>query len=98
MRNVIYQAMQPPRQAVVQWYIHVCSGMLARGEELCVLRWANTAAVQRNIFVYQSQIMLIFSYKQVGRRTIRLMLFELRGHYPSIWPKLGPSAISSVVN
>jgi hypothetical protein len=77
--------------------IHVCSGMLAREEELCVIRWADTAAVQRNIFIYQSQIMLIFSYKQVGRGTIRFILFELRGHYPSIWPKLGPSAISSVV-
>ena len=31
--------------------IHVSSGMPARGEELRVLRWADTAAVQRNIFV-----------------------------------------------
>ena len=31
--------------------IHVSSGMPARGEELRVLRWADTAAVQRNIFI-----------------------------------------------
>jgi hypothetical protein len=31
--------------------IHVSSGMPARGEELRVLRWADTAVVQRNIFI-----------------------------------------------
>jgi hypothetical protein len=31
--------------------VHVLSGMPARGEELRVLRWADTAAVQRNIFI-----------------------------------------------
>ena len=31
--------------------IHTTSGMPARGEELRVLRWADTAAVQRNIFI-----------------------------------------------
>jgi hypothetical protein len=31
--------------------IHVSSGTPARGEELRVVQWADTAAVQRNIFI-----------------------------------------------
>jgi hypothetical protein len=31
--------------------VYVLSGMLARGEELRVLQWADTAVVQRNIFI-----------------------------------------------
>lgn len=33
--------------------IHMTSGMPARGEELRMIRWADTVAVQRNIFVYK---------------------------------------------
>jgi hypothetical protein len=31
--------------------IYVLSGMPARGEELCVVRWVDIAAVQCNIFI-----------------------------------------------
>ncbi|PVH90792.1 hypothetical protein DM02DRAFT_479282, partial [Periconia macrospinosa] len=33
--------------------IHMTSGMPARGEELRVIRWADTVAVQRNVFIYK---------------------------------------------
>jgi hypothetical protein len=49
--------------------IHVSSGMPARGEELRVLRWADTAAVQRNIFVCQGRILLIFSYNKASQNS-----------------------------
>jgi hypothetical protein len=46
--------------------IHVTSGMPARGEELRVLRWADTAAVQRNIFICQGRVLLVFSYNKAS--------------------------------
>lgn len=49
--------------------VHTPSGMPARGEELRVLRWADTAAVQRNVFIYQSRIMLVFSYNKASQNS-----------------------------
>lgn len=46
--------------------IHMTSGMPARGEELRIIRWANTVAVQRNIVVYKGRIMLLFAYNKVS--------------------------------
>ena len=46
--------------------IHLTSGMPARGEELRMLRWADTSAVARNIFVYRGQIILVFSYNKAN--------------------------------
>jgi hypothetical protein len=47
--------------------IHTTSGMPGRGEELRVVRWADTAAVQRNIFICQGRILLVFSYNKASR-------------------------------
>jgi len=47
--------------------MHVSSGMPARGEEIRVVRWADTAAVQRNIFVVQGRLMLVFSYNKASQ-------------------------------
>jgi hypothetical protein len=49
--------------------IHVTSGMPARGEEFRVLRWADTAAVQRNIFICQGRILLVFSYNKASQNS-----------------------------
>jgi hypothetical protein len=49
--------------------IHVSSGMPARGEELRVPRWADTAAVQRNIFICQGWILLNFSYDKASQNS-----------------------------
>jgi hypothetical protein len=49
--------------------IHVSSGMPARGEELRVLRWADTAAVQRNIFICQGRVLLVFSYNKASQNS-----------------------------
>lgn len=49
--------------------IHVTSGMPARGEELRVLRWADTAAVQRNMFICQGRILLVFSYNKASQNS-----------------------------
>lgn len=49
--------------------IHVSSGMPARGEELRVVRWADTAAVQRNVFILQGRIMLVFSYNKASQNS-----------------------------
>lgn len=38
--------------------------MPAQSEELRLLRWADTAAVPRNIFIYQGRIILVFSYNK----------------------------------
>lgn len=46
--------------------IHLTYGMPARGEELRVIRWADTATVARNIFVYRGQIILVFSYNKAN--------------------------------
>jgi hypothetical protein len=47
--------------------IYVSSGMPARGEEIRVLRWADTAAVQRNIFICQGQVLLVFLYNKASQ-------------------------------
>ncbi|KAH9203154.1 hypothetical protein DL95DRAFT_506960 [Leptodontidium sp. 2 PMI_412] len=44
--------------------IHIPSGMPARGEELRVIRWADTIAAPRNIFVLQGRMILVFSYNK----------------------------------
>jgi hypothetical protein len=49
--------------------IHLTSGMPARGEELRVVRWADSAAVPRNIFVYNGRVMLVFSYNKAGLKS-----------------------------
>lgn len=49
--------------------IHLTSGMPARGEELRIIRWADTAAVPRNIFIYKAHIMLVFSYNKASTRS-----------------------------
>jgi Chromo (CHRromatin Organisation MOdifier) domain len=46
--------------------IHLTSGMPARSEELRMIRWADTASVPRNVFVYRGQIILIFSYNKAN--------------------------------
>ncbi|KAJ9633673.1 hypothetical protein H2199_009285 [Coniosporium tulheliwenetii] len=46
--------------------IHLTSGMPARGEELRMIRWADTTVVARNIFIYQGQIILVFSYNKAN--------------------------------
>ncbi|CAG5184520.1 uncharacterized protein ALTATR162_LOCUS10950 [Alternaria atra] len=42
------------------------NGMPARGEELRIIRWANTVAVQRNIVIHKGRIMLLFAYNKVS--------------------------------
>jgi hypothetical protein len=49
--------------------IHISSRMPARGEELRVVQWADTAAVQRNIFICQGRIMLVFSYNKASQNS-----------------------------
>ena len=49
--------------------INLTSGMPARGEELRVVRWADSAAVPRNIFVYNGRVMLVFSYNKAGLKS-----------------------------
>lgn len=46
--------------------IHLTSGMPARAEELRMIRWANTPAALRNIFIYNGKIILVFSYNKAG--------------------------------
>ena len=46
--------------------IQLSSGMPARGEELRLIRWANTPAAARNIFVYDGKIILVFSYNKAS--------------------------------
>ncbi|PVH90790.1 hypothetical protein DM02DRAFT_547108 [Periconia macrospinosa] len=46
--------------------IHVTIGMPARGEEIRIIRWANTIAVQRNVIVHKGRMMLLFSYNKVA--------------------------------
>ena len=46
--------------------IHTTAGMPARGEDFRVVRWADTAAAQRNIFVYKNSVILIFAYNKAN--------------------------------
>jgi hypothetical protein len=46
--------------------IHMTSGISARGEELRIIRWANTVAVQRNIVVHKGRIMLLSTSSKVS--------------------------------
>ncbi|GAB7336844.1 hypothetical protein MBLNU13_g00015t1 [Cladosporium sp. NU13] len=46
--------------------IHLTSGMPARGEELRLIRWANTPAAPRNIFVHNGMVILVFSYNKAA--------------------------------
>jgi hypothetical protein len=49
--------------------MHITYGMPARGDEIKVVRWANTVAVQRNIFIYEAMIILIFAYNKANTNT-----------------------------
>lgn len=49
--------------------IHMTNGMPARGDEFRMIRWADTVAVQRNIFIYKRQIILIFAYNKANTNT-----------------------------
>ena len=44
--------------------VHYSAGMPGRCEEVRHIRWANTMTVRRNIFLYQGQVILIFSYNK----------------------------------
>ena len=46
--------------------IHLTSGMPARGQELRMIRWADSLASQRNVFVFQGKIVLVFSYNKAS--------------------------------
>ena len=43
--------------------------MPARGKELRMIRWADTAAVPRNVFVYNGRITLVFSYNKATTKS-----------------------------
>jgi hypothetical protein len=49
--------------------MHITSGMPARGEELRVLRWADTISVRRNIFIYKGKVILVFAYNKANTNT-----------------------------
>ena len=49
--------------------IHMTYGMPARGEEFRVIRWADTVAARRNIFVYKAMIILVFAYNKANTNT-----------------------------
>lgn len=49
--------------------IYLNSGMPARGEELYVFRWADTAAVQRNIFICQARVLLALSLNKASQNS-----------------------------
>jgi len=46
--------------------VHLTSGMPARGEELRMIRWANTIATPRNVFVFEGKIILVFAYNKAN--------------------------------
>ena len=46
--------------------IYSSAGMPPRGEELRFLRWANTAAAPRNIFMFEAKLILVFPYNKAG--------------------------------
>ncbi|KAN0104052.1 hypothetical protein V8E51_009797 [Hyaloscypha variabilis] len=63
--------------------IHIPSGMPARGEELRVIRWADTIAAPRNIFVLQGRMILVFSYNKattVSNKSFYIVLFHYLTH------------------
>jgi hypothetical protein len=49
--------------------IHLTSGMPARVEELRVIRWADTRAVPRNVFIYNGRLLLVFTYNKSSTRS-----------------------------
>jgi hypothetical protein len=49
--------------------MHMTDGMLARGEEFRVLRWADTISVRRNIFIYKGRVILVFAYNKANTNT-----------------------------
>lgn len=63
--------------------IHMTSGMLARGEELQTIRWADTVAVQQNIFVYKGQMILVFAYNKANINTNNLF-YIVRSPCPAV--------------
>lgn len=89
-----FSLMGPGRQRAVQYLrdrddfikhlfgaIHIPSGMPARSEELRMVRWADTTAVSRNIFVHQGRLILIFSYNKattVSSKSFYIVRFPCR--------------------
>ena len=59
------------------------SGMPARGEELRIICWANTVAVQRNIIVHKGHIMLLFTYNKVST-TANYSFYIIRVPSPTV--------------
>jgi hypothetical protein len=59
------------------------SGMPARGEELCIIRWANTVTVQRNIMIHKGRIMLLFAYNKVSM-TVNHLFYIVRVPCPIV--------------
>jgi hypothetical protein len=49
--------------------MHMIDGMLVRGEEFRILRWADTVSVRRNIFIYKGRVILVFAYNKVNTNT-----------------------------
>jgi len=49
--------------------IHLTSSMPARVEELRVVRWADSRAVPRNVFVYNGRLLLVFMYNKASTRS-----------------------------
>jgi hypothetical protein len=62
--------------------IRLTSGMPARGEELRVVRWADSAAVSSNIFVHNGHVMLLFSYNNAGLK-LNSSFFVVRFQRPA---------------
>lgn len=48
--------------------IYLTSSMPAKGEELRIIWWEDTAAVLRTIFIYKGRVMLVVSYKKAITR------------------------------
>ena len=46
--------------------MHITSGMPARGEELRMIRWANTVTAMRNVFMFEGKIILVFLYNKAN--------------------------------
>ncbi|KFZ22727.1 hypothetical protein V502_02791, partial [Pseudogymnoascus sp. VKM F-4520 (FW-2644)] len=65
--------------------LHIPSGMPARTEELRLIRWADTVAVQRNIFVLQGRMMFLKTLAFQTGHTIQThsRSYALDNQYPA---------------
>jgi hypothetical protein len=59
------------------------SSIPARGEELRIIRWANTVTVQRNIIIHKGHIMLLFAYNKVSM-TVNHSFYIVRVPCPTV--------------